>query len=395
MRIVNIVDGFHPLAGYENNVLSKFMARKGHDYYIIAPIIEDSQKAYLDLFGKHDIDKLDRTFEQQTNVHIVRLHVKRFISGRAIWDFKSLIKQIKAINPDLLFFCGNDTYVFIRYMLFTFRRLSYKLIADSHMLPMASKNKFRKLFQLFYRLFVAPIINKNNILVIRWQNDDYIIRDLGLKRDNCPYISFGTDVSLFYPDESDRIATRNKYGIKPDEFVVMYAGKIEESKGVELLAKAVNDQYIGEKKLTVFIVGNFDESNDYSINTKRLFDNSRNRVIFEHSQPYVELCHFYRCADLSIFPKQCSLSFFDVQACGNPVLLEHNNINDERCSHSNGVLYEPNNVSSLRDEIVRCIELEGTQYRQMSTNAITFVLQNYNYEDICNSVESYMKTVLL
>ena len=98
---------------------------------------------------------------------------------------------------------------------------------------------------------------------------------------------------------------------------------------------------------------------------------------------------------MSIFPKQCSLSFFDVQACGNPVLLEHNNINDERCSHSNGVLYEPNNVSSLRDEIVRCIELEGTQYRQMSTNAITFVLQNYNYEDICNSVESYMKTILL
>ena len=145
MRIVNVVDEFHPYAGYENNVLSKHMVKLGHEYIILTSKVEKNKKRYINFLGVDDIEKKDKEFSKQTGVEIIRLKAKRFISGRAIWNYKLFIKTIKELKPDVVFFCGNDSFICVQFFLKNKKKIiksemPFGIVADSHMLEMASKN---------------------------------------------------------------------------------------------------------------------------------------------------------------------------------------------------------------------------------------------------------------
>ena len=92
MKVVNVVDEFHPYAGYENNVLSKYMVKYGYEYTILTSSFEQDQKYYVDFLGVNDIEKKDAQFEKETGVKIERVRIKKFISGRAIWKYSVFMK---------------------------------------------------------------------------------------------------------------------------------------------------------------------------------------------------------------------------------------------------------------------------------------------------------------
>jgi len=60
----------------------------------------------------------------------------------------------------------------------------------------------------------------------------------------------------------------------------------------------------------VLVVGNSPDS-EYGNLVEDTFRRSENRVIRFPTQKYTELPRFYQVADLAVFPKQCSLSFYD------------------------------------------------------------------------------------
>src|SRR5690606_7783559 len=129
-------------------------------------------------------------------VKVIRLPIIKFISGRAVFK-KKIFKTVENLTPDILYIHGNDTLIAIRYLL-KIKRLSFPIVMDSHMLEMASVNKFNKYFRSFYRKMITPIIVKENIPVIRTQNDIYVQKHLGIPLELCPWISVGTDTLLFH-----------------------------------------------------------------------------------------------------------------------------------------------------------------------------------------------------
>ena len=70
MKIVNVVDLFHPDAGYENNVLSKYMVKFGHEYTIITTDLPMPGGA----FEQTDIQEKDKKYASSTGVNVIRLH---------------------------------------------------------------------------------------------------------------------------------------------------------------------------------------------------------------------------------------------------------------------------------------------------------------------------------
>ena len=118
--------------------------------------------------------------------------------------------------------------------------------------------------------------------------------------------------------------------------------------------------------------------------------NSPNRVIHFPTQKYIDLPVFYQMADLCIFPKQCSLSFYDAQACGLPVIAEDNNINIERLMHKNGYVFKAEDVNDLRNKILMMVELSKKEYQVVSKNAYKFVINNYDYENIAKKYTEVM-----
>jgi glycosyltransferase involved in cell wall biosynthesis len=380
MRIVHIEDFFHPNAGYQINILPKYMVKQGHSVTIVSSEMEKIPDGLTVFFGKADINKYDDEYMSKTGVSIVRLPLKKFISGRAIFT-NELFKKVKDLKPDILYIHGNDTLTAMRYLL-KLKKIKIPVVMDSHMLEMASVNKFNKIFRLLYRKVFSPIIVKNGITIIRTQDDEYVEKCLGIPLRQCPWISVGSDTLLFYPDNITKKQFRNNNDIKDEDFVVLYTGKLDESKGGMFLAQAFEKKFNTDRNIVLIVVGN--TNGEYGRMVDEVFERSENRIIRFPTQKYMELAKYYQSADLSVFPKQCSLSFYDAQACGLPVLSEDNNINIARLQHNNGFIFKSGDIEEFRLKIEKCAEMLAAEYKKIGDNAFEFVKNNYDYKDIAD-----------
>lgn len=383
MRILNVEDFFHPDAGYQINILPKYLARMGHEVIIVTSQMDKIPEGLTTFFGRDNVAERDQEYSLRNDVKIERLPLKAFVSGRAVFD-KALMKTIQRLSPDVVYIHGNDTAVAM-WALKNRKKFNAALVMDSHMLEMASVNPFSKFFHLFYKTFFTPIIVKNNITVIRTQNDPYVEKVLGIPLSQAPWISYGSDTLLFHPDVEVRRSFRAEYNISDNDFVIVYTGKLDEAKGGKLLAQAFREKFQTQKNIVLIAVGN--TSGEYGKEVEHLFSESENRIIRFPTQKYCDLAQFYQAADLSVFAKQCSLSFYDVQACGLPVLSEDNNINVDRCSHNNGWNFKIGDISDFRAKIEYIANLPEEEFEIISNNAYRFIVENYNYEDKAREYE--------
>ncbi len=256
------------------------------------------------------------------------------------------------------------------------------------MARMASRNKFRNIFYYLYRNMVTPYIIKNNIKIMRMSDDDYVNKYLGVPIEQSPVIGFGSDLLLFHADEKMKVAMRGSLSIPQDSFVIIYAGKLDESKGAEFYAKAILEKFNAKKDVRFLIIGNL--VGEYGTMLVHLYDSSKNEITIKPTQKYANLAKYYQMADVAVFPKQCSLSFFDVQACGLPVLLEDNEINRERVKYGNGILFRSNDIKDLREKIYEYINMPEKEINTMKDNATRYIKENYDYEDVCQKYMAYI-----
>lgn len=389
MKIVHIEDFFHPNAGYQINILAKYMVKQGHDITIITAEIDKIPENLTKFFGRDNIKQDDQRYMETTGVKIIRLPIKAYISGRVIFG-RILDKTVQNLNPDILYVHGNDTVAGIQYILKS-NKLKFPIITDSHMLEMASTNKFNKIYRMIYKRVITPKIIRNQTKVIRTQDDLYVEKCLGIPLELAPWISVGSDTMLFQPNNKVKAEFRRELKILENDFVVVYTGKLDESKGGKLLANACKEKFSNNKnkKVVFIIVGN--TVGEYGAQVEELFAKSKNKIIRFSTQKYVDLARFYQVADLCVFPRQCSLSFYDAQACGLPVISEDNNINVDRLLFNNGSTFKSEDVRDLRDKIISYIEMEEVKFNKIKKNSYEYVKTNYDYEKVA---EKYMEVII-
>lgn len=296
-----------------------------------------------------------------------------------------IFEVVEQVKPDVLFVHCVETLTAMRFL---WKRPNHPMMFDSHMLSMASHNKFAKVYEVVYRNVFTRIIKKNGYYVIRTQDDDYVNSHLGIPENLTPFISFGTDTILFSPNDEVRKRFRQEYNIAQDDFVVVYTGKLTENKGGKLLAEAFRKKF--EVPVTLVCVGK-PLNDDYGREVQKILDESENRIITFPTQNYLNLAQFYQVADLSVFPKQCSMSFYDAQACGLPVVSESNNVNCDRCSHQNGDNFEAGSVEDFRAKIMRFAAMSKEEHEQYRKNSRAFVEAGYDYADIARQYTDYLR----
>lgn len=379
MRILHIDETFHPSFGYQCNPLAKFQQQAGHEVHIIAPEAEYIHRVYHD-FGEYgeNLETDDMLYVEATGVKIKRVPGKGFIAGRLNYDMKALYCAIEEINPDAIMVHCIETLTAIR--LIRGLRNKYPMVFDSHMLSMASKNKFAKLYEFFYKLYVTSIIKKEAYRVIKTQNDDYVTEHLGIPEEQTRFISFGTDTILFKPNIDSRKKFCIEYGISEDAFIITSTGKLSEAKDGILFANAVKNGFSSDREVVVVIVADF--SGEYEKQVKAILDESNNKILFFDIQKYLNLPWFYQIADVVVFPKQCSMSFYDAQSCGTPVISEMGRVNEERNSHGNGFCFKNGSVESLVSTLEKVMNMPEEKYLKMRENSRDFVKENYSYETI-------------
>lgn len=387
MKIVHIEDFFHPDAGYQLNIIAKYMVMAGHEVTIITGESDKVPDSLTAFFGADDLPKRDAAYSQQYGVKIVRLPLRGYISNRAVFS-SELYHVIRAEQPDVVYVHGNDTLTGMRYLLRR-KQMGYPLIMDSHMLEMASRNRFSKGYHEFYKKFFTPMLIKDHITVIRTQDDPYVEKCLGIPLAQAPWISVGSDTILFHPDEDVKKEFRKKYSIPQNAFVIMYAGKLDEAKGGLLLAETLKEPFQTKRPFVALVIGKT-QNNEYGHKVEEALSASKNMVLRFPTQKYVDLPPFYQAADLAVFPRQCSLSFYDVQACGLPVVFEENSVNVTRSKFNSALLFKENNILDFREKIKAIADAEPEQYQKMSDNAVMLIKTTYDYKTI---VDEYLREI--
>lgn len=388
MNFIHIEDFFHPDAGYQVNLLTKLQVDQGHEVTIITSELDKVPSWLTAFFGKNDIQTKDAAFTARTGVKVVRVPLLGFYSGRSIYK-RTIFRTVDALEPDVLFIHGEDTLIAMEYLL-RVSRLRYPIVFDCHMLEMASENRFKEVFRFCYRKYFAPIIIKYNIPLIRVVDSDYVQKCLGIPLERTELLSFGTDTRYFSPNLEARNAFRKAHQIADDAFVVLYAGKLDSYKGGMFLAEAIKAKMNPTKasNITFVVVGN--TADEYGVAVERLFSESENKLIRFETQSYPDLAGFYQAADVAIYPKQCSLSFFEAQSCGLPVLFEENEINNQRAEWGGAITFKPGDVADFREKILFLEGMESDGFQQFAINGRKYVLANYNYAPIAQRFTDIM-----
>jgi glycosyltransferase involved in cell wall biosynthesis len=380
MRIVHIEDFVHPDAGYQLNSLAPLQRAQGHDVTIVTAKLDKIPEDLTAFFGRDDIEERDRRFEQETGVKIIRLPLLTFYSGRAIFA-PGLVRAVNRLRPDVAFVHCEDTVTGMTFIKIS-RWLRYPIVLDCHMLEMASQNRFREYFRKFFRTFITPVILKENIPLIRVVDSDFVEKCLGIPLSHTDLLSFGTDTQLFSPNATVSQQMRRELGVSEDAFVVLYAGKFEEVKGGKFLAEALRKKFPNIQNRTVefVVVGN--TNGEYGAEVEAVFEQSENKIVRRPTAKFRQLAQYYQAADLAIFARQCSMSFFELQSCGVPVLFEANEINSQRCVNSNAFCFEPRNLQDFRAKIAELANTPEEVYRTYRENARQYIVGSYDYVPI-------------
>ena len=164
-----------------------------------------------------------------------------------------------------------------------------------------------------------------------------VIRHYDAPPRNVHVIPAGVDLDMFQPVDQD--AARAELGIGKDERVILYVGRIEPLKGIDILLRAVPMLEYGQN-LKVLIVGGkrVGESeggphssllSSHSSELDRLKSLAfelgvSDRVTFTGSVPQETLPAYYSAADVFVLPSHSEsfgLAPLEAMACGTPVVV--------------------------------------------------------------------------
>lgn len=381
MKIVHVEDFIHPDAGYQVNLLGRLQVLQGHQVDVVTGELEKIPDLLTDFFGRENIQARDERFRQESGVKIHRIPLFGFYSGRAIFRPVRLLRLVRSLEPDVVFVHGEDTVTGMLFILLS-RWLPFPIVLDCHMLEMASKNRFREYFRWFYRKFITPIILKRNIPLIRVVDSDFVQKCLGIPLSHTDLLSFGTDTEHFKPDVAVKTRLREELGFKADSYLVIYAGKLDEHKGGKFLSAALRDRFAENecKQVEFLIIGK--AVGEYGADVEEEFAASENKIVRLPTQRYFDLAKYYQMADLAVFPKQCSMTFFEAQSCGLPVLFEENEINDLRATRRNAFTFAEESLEDFRAKLAYLAACSLEEHLEYSRSARDFVLESYNYVPI-------------
>ena len=390
MRIVMIEDFFHPEAGYQCNILSRYLTAYGHEVVMVTSEMEKMPDKYKDFFGCEELESKDEYFSTRFGIKIVRIPLKSHISGRSIYD-SQIYRVVDALNPDILYVHGNDTYIGIRYIMRQ-GRLRYPIISDNHMIEIATNNRLSKYFKLFYKVVVTPRIIKYGTRIIRTVDIDFVNKYYGIPYQQTPFIGFGSDVRLFHESIQVRKQKRRELGISENAFVFVYAGKLDEKKGGLFFAEAIKNRFLADKEIVFVIVGN--TIGEYGEKTEKVFSESENKIIRFPTQRYIDLPQYFQLADVTVYPKQCSLSFYDSTACGAPALVEDNQIGLQRSKETGCLTFKAMDQDDFRSKLQEYINMSSIDFERIRANGINYILTQYNYEKQAEKYEKLLQQVV-
>jgi glycosyltransferase involved in cell wall biosynthesis len=380
MKIIHSINYFQPQLGYQEYFLAKEHAKLGHEVHVVTSEryfpFENYNSTTKPLLGER-IGLARDEFQDGFQIHRLNVKLEKNASVKLI-GYTNLIETIK---PDLVIHHGVTGNYLINEIVKCQKKLGFKLLCDNHMHYCAETN--RKKIGLFKDYFMYKIsyffLWKRRVhKFIAYSEDvaDYLNMRNYIPRSHISIIPLGVDVSLFSPDENIRNRTRSELKIKTDEILLIYTGKLIQSKDPLLIIMAAQD-YAERYKLRFLFVGNF--STQYQ---KRFLEETnliKHKIILIPAVKNPDLPKYYNAADIAIWPKQASMAMLEAASCGLPIAIP--DITKDRVANNNGVFFKEGDLDEVKSSLFHLLQNQN-MLKEMGNQGRKYVQKEYGWESI-------------
>jgi len=385
MKILLATESYYPnidggAIAQHNLVLE--LKKRGHDVGVIAPGYSH----------KNIVEKEDGTIIYRTK----GLKLPLYMQGRyhfSLFPYFQVKKIIKKFKPDIVNVCspypiGISTYL-------CSRKQDIPIVGSIHILPGNMITPFHKLKNqervenLSWR-YLIYFFNLVDWATIPTKTGAEMYKNKGLLTNITP-ISNGLKTEIFNPN-NDGEYLRKKFNL-PNENIVLYTGRINEEKNLDVLIKAI--PHVLKKVDTHFlIVGSGGDYKQSLINlTEEL--NVKNKTTFTDFLDWDDYPNIYSVADIFAMPSEAELQSIvtmEAIASGLPIVVVNKGALPELASKNNGLVFEPKNSKQMAECIVKILVDEKLK-KTMSSNSLELI-KEHKMESIAYKFEKTYEKVI-
>jgi D-inositol-3-phosphate glycosyltransferase len=173
----------------------------------------------------------------------------------------------------------------------------------------------------------TEVIDSSDVLVASTtEESEYLVGLYGAAPERVKVLLPGVDHALFMP--GDKASARAGLGLSDDQAVLLFVGRIQRLKGIELAIRAVEQLLPAlDRKLELLIVGGPSGSEGYAeldrLKGVAAAVGVSEVVRFVGPQPHDRLVEFYRAADAALvcsYSESFGLTALEAHASGTPVV---------------------------------------------------------------------------
>ena len=211
-----------------------------------------------------------------------------------------------------------------------------------------------------------------------------ILRGKGLRIPVFP-ISCGVDQQRFRPiPDIDRQAMRRRYGLNLDRYTLLFVGRVDGEKRIDLLIRALN--LINRDDIQLAVAGR-----GAAAGTLKKLANDLNlgdRVQFTGYIPDEDLPGLLNSVDVFAMPSEAellSIASLEALSCGRPILAANSQALPELVDHGiNGYLFNPGDardaaraIQLIMDQKERWPVMQAASLDKVRTHSLDYTLNRY------------------
>ncbi len=260
--------------------------------------------------------------------------IKRFYGYGVAWPkSKTRLKMLEKFNPDIIHIhnefgigfsalgIAKKLKVPVVYTLHTMYDDYLYYVAPKPLIPVMKRISHRYLKYLTKR---TNAITGPSLKVQEYLNDCGIAREVNVVPNPVDLDTF----KLENVDAGKIEENKRKYGIKDDELVVCFCGRLGKEKSVDILLDYFAKEVKREDKIKLMIIGEGPARKDLMEQAKQL--NIDDLVIFTGKVMHYDLVNIYPCAQLYVTTSLSdtnSISMLEAMALGLPVIHRLDELN--------------------------------------------------------------------
>jgi len=211
-----------------------------------------------------------------------------------------------------------------------------------------------------------------------------------IKDKNIKIIPVAVNTKIFYPAKMSR-----------EKQVILFAGRLEKSKGIEVLAKAI-PLILKEMPNLKFCLAGRDlkcEDGQHTWSQRLIYDFGKERVMYLGALSTQELTRYYQTATLCVMPslyEPGGTVAFEAMACGCPIIASKIGGFEEIIKdRQTGLLVTAGSPIALTEAVLELLQKPRLR-QQLSQNAPAYVHQYYELDKIVQqTLDTYSETISL